>query len=160
MPLRNVPIADDEIAVFTYVIINNGHSTESEVQKLLETAAVKLADTSAQAAAKVIGEGAKAAAGAAMCALIASAVPIIGTIVGAALGAVRAFLLGALIKAIDSNCDGPIASAALTIGGKELREKLASGQPWSHQDSNPRNDSPGEYGANSMYQTTWIVSRA
>ena len=160
MPLRNIPIADDEIAVFTYVIINNGHSTQGEVQKLLETAAVKLADTGAQAAAKVIGEGAKAAAGAAMGALVGSAVPIVGTIVGAALGAVSAFLLGALINAIDPNCDGPIASAAMTIGGKELREKLASGQPWSHQDSNPGIDSPGGCGANSMYQTTWSISRA
>jgi len=86
IPLTNIPITDDEIAVFTYVIINNGHSTENNVHKLLETAATTLATTGAQAAAKAIAEGAKAAAGAAMGALVGSAVPIVGTIVGAALG--------------------------------------------------------------------------
>ena len=164
LPLQNIPLADDEIAVFTYLIINNGHSTESDVHKLLETAAVKLADTGAQAAAKVIGEGAKAAAGAAMGALLGSAVaPVIGTIVGAALGAVSAFLLGDLIDTLNPNCDGPVASAAMTIGGKELRERVdaaGAGGVWSHQDSNPGIDSPGGCGANSVYQTTWSVKRA
>jgi len=160
IPLTNIPIADDEIAVFTYVIINNGHSTESEVHKLLETAATKIATTGAAAAAQAIGEGAKAAAGAAIGALVGSPIPIVGPIIGAALGALSAFLLGELIDVLNPNCDGPIASAAMTIGGAELRQRLAGGQPWSHKDSNPGVDSPGGCGANSEYETTWSISRA
>ncbi len=160
IPLTNIPITNDVIAVFTYVIIKNGHSTESNVHKRLETAATKLATTGAQAAAKAIGEGAKVAAGAAMGALVGSAVPIVATIIGAALGALSAFLLGDVINALNPNCDGPVASAAMTIGGKELRERLEGGQPWSHKDSNPGIESAGECGANTVYETTWSILRA
>ena len=162
IPLANIPLADDEIVVFTYLVINNGHSSESDIHKLLETAAVKLATTGAEAAAKAIGDGAKAAAGAATGALVGSAVPVLGTIVGAALGAVSALLLGELIDVINPNCDGPVASAAMTIGGRELREMLAGSETgvWSHVDSNPGIESAGGCGGNSAYQTTWSIQRA
>lgn len=160
VPLTNIPISDDEIAVFTYVIINNGHSTESDVHKLIESAATKIATTGANAAANAIGEGAKVAAGAAIGAALGSAIPILGTIVGAALGALSSFLLGELINSINPNCDGPIASAAMTIGGAELRKTLSTGQPWTHKDSNPGVDSAGGCGSNSDYSTTWSISRA
>ncbi len=160
IPLTNIPVADDEIVVFTYVIINNGHSTEGEVHKLIESAATKIATTGADAAAKVIGDAAKTAAGAAIGALLGSVVPIVGTIVGAALGALSSFLLGDLINVLNPNCDGPIGSSAMTIGGAELRRILSSGQPWTRKDHNPGTDSAGGCGANSDYSTTWSISRA
>jgi hypothetical protein len=137
IPLTNIPITDDEIAVFTYAIIDNGHLTENNVHKHLETAATKLATTGAQAAAKAIAEGTKAGPGVVIGALVGSAVPVVGTIAGAGLGALSAFLLGDLINALNLNCDGPVASAAMTIERKELRESLEGGQPWSHKDCNP-----------------------
>lgn len=158
--LSNIAVADEEVAVFTYLIVNNGHQSEGEVRKAIEGAANKLATTGANAAAKAIETSAATAAGAAIGALIGSPVPVLGTIVGAGLGALTGALLGELIDVINPNCDGSLAAAAQTVTGVELREKTAAGQPFGHRDSNPGIDSPHGCGKNSDYNTTWSISKA
>ena len=41
---RDIQLAENEAAVFSYVIINNGHANESDISKALEFTATKLAD--------------------------------------------------------------------------------------------------------------------
>jgi len=45
----NIPVGDDQNAVFAYVLTNNGHDTSGEVEQQLATAAVALAEHGAQA---------------------------------------------------------------------------------------------------------------
>jgi len=158
--LWNVPLADNEIAVFTYVIVNSGHQNQSAILKTIEDTATSLAKTGANAAAQAVGAAGGAAAAAAIGALIGSSVPVIGTIIGAALGALAGKFFGAFIDFLNPNCDGPIASAVQTITGSDLRDRLKSGQPFNHKDSNPGIDSPGGCGRNSEYYTTWSVARS
>lgn len=160
MPLTNISVADDEKVVFAYVVINNGHSTEGEVHKLIENPATKIAATGADAAANIIGDAAKTAGGAVIGALFGLVVPIVGTIVGAALGASSTITLAKLVDILNLNYDGPIGSGAMTIGGAELRRMPSSSQPWTRKDHNPGPDSPGGYGRNPDYSTTLSISRA
>jgi len=154
---HDIPLDDNEVAVFSYVIINNGHATESDILRALEAVASKLASVGANAAANAVEGGAAAAAGAATGALLGSPVPIIGTVVGAALGAIVGTLLGSVFPIIFANCDGPIGSASNTITGSELAQKFNSGQSFGHKDQNPGVDSPAGCGDNSVYATTWSV---
>ncbi|MCJ1363731.1 hypothetical protein MMC16_002840 [Acarospora aff. strigata] len=158
--LAKIPLSDDEIAVFTYVIVNAGHQSSNVVLKTIEDAATSLAKTGANAAAQAIGTAGGAAAGAAIGALIGSSVPVVGTLVGAALGALAVKFFGNIVDLLNPNCDGPIASAVQTFTGAELRNKLNSGQPLTHKDSNPGIDSPSGCGRNSEYYTTWSVKRS
>lgn len=158
--LENIPLADNEVAVFTYVIVNSGHQNPNVVLSALEDAATSLAKTGANAAAEAGGTAGGAAVGAAIGALLGSPVPIVGTLVGAALGAITSKFFGSFIDFLNPNCDGPIGSAVQTITGAELRDKLNSGQPFSHKDHNPGVDSPSGCGRNSDYYTTWGVARS
>lgn len=158
--LENIPLADNEVAVFTYVIVNSGHQSPNVVLGALEDAATSLAKTGANAAAQAVGTAAGAAVGAAIGALLGFPIPIVGTLVGAALGALVSEFFGSFIDFLNPNCDGPIGSAVQTITGAELRDKLNSGQPFSHKDHNPGVDSPSGCGRNSDYYTTWSVARS
>lgn len=160
MALSGVPVADDEVAVFTYIILNNGHSGERKVLKAISEAATTVARGGANAAAKAATNAAAAAVGAWVGSLLGSGVPIIGTIVGAGLGALAGSLLNELIDVINPNCDGPLASAVITIPGRALREKLDENQPFGQHDTNPGIDSPPGCGSNSHYRTSWSVRQS
>jgi hypothetical protein len=158
--LDNVPIEDKEIAVFSYIIVNNGHSEDTVVDAAIRNAATSLARGGANAAAGAISSTAGAAVGAWLGGFLGSPVPIVGTIVGAALGALTGTLLTSLIDVINPNCDGPLASAVIPIPGQGLRERLDAGQQFSQRDYNPGIDSPSGCGSNSRYWTTWSVKKA
>lgn len=155
MVLRDVPVADNEIAVFSYIIINNGRGDPDVAERLLRGAATQLAETGANAVRDVVTTAAGATAGAALGALVGSPVPIVGTFVGAALGGLTAKLLGSLIDMVDPNCDGPLAAGTHIFPGVSL----AGGSPVSQCDHNPGIDSPAGCGANSNYFTTWRVTK-
>jgi hypothetical protein len=112
--LKNVPVADNETAVFSYAIVNSGHSDPSTAEKTLEQAVSTLAEKGAQAAASAAGS----AIGAALGASIGTAVvPLIGT----ALGAVAGWVVSYAGKLIFANCDGAVAAAVHTYTGSQLR---------------------------------------
>jgi hypothetical protein len=160
MVLGNVPVADDEVAVFSYVIVNSGHGDDSFVEKTINEATTKLAKKGADAAVGVAVDVVATAVGAAVGSLIGSSVPVVGTIVGAALGALAGKLLGDLIDIINPNCDGPLAAGTATIIGQNLREQLDVQGQFGHQDTNPGIDSPSGCGDNSEYKTSWSVKKA
>ncbi|KAJ9608389.1 hypothetical protein H2200_007377 [Cladophialophora chaetospira] len=152
--LKDVSLADHEVAVFSYVIINDGHSKESNVTKVLEQAARKLSEAGANQVGDAVKEAVGAAVGAGVGAVIGSSVPVIGTIVGAALGSLAGSLLGGLFDMVGANCDGPLAAGTYSFTGMQLHDDI-------HQrDHNPGIDSPHGCGANSDYYTTWSVTRA
>ncbi|KAI9762645.1 MAG: hypothetical protein M4579_000263 [Chaenotheca gracillima] len=150
--LRNIPVEDGEIAVFTYIIINNGHDEEGKIQKTLEEGANKLASNAASSEGKDIG--------AAIGAVLGLAVPVVGTLVGAYLGAVAQVLLTDLFGSILPNCDGPIASAAQVVPASDLNRRLSAGEQFGTTDTNPGVTSPHGCGANSSYTTTWSVKKS
>jgi hypothetical protein len=152
-------VSDNEIAVFSYIIVNNGHSGDSVVDAAIRHGAQFLASGGANAAADVVSSAAAAAVGAWLGGVLGSPVPIIGTIVGGALGALAGKLLNELIDVINPNCDGPLASGLITIPGKELQEKLNANENFGQRDKNPGIDSPSGCGSNSYYRTTWSVKK-
>jgi hypothetical protein len=158
--LPNVLVADNEVAVFSYVIVNNGHSGDTVVDTAIRNAAIGLATGGANEAARVVSTAAGAAVGAWLGGLLGSPVPIVGPIVGAALGALAGNFLNSLINAVNPNCDGPLASAVIPISGQSLRERLDAQQHFGQRDYNPGIDSPGGCLDNSRYWTTWSVKRA
>jgi hypothetical protein len=53
----NISVASNVPVVFTYAIVNNGHSSQADVEKSLEKAGTQLAQKAADVAAKAIEEG-------------------------------------------------------------------------------------------------------
>ncbi|KAF2182393.1 hypothetical protein K469DRAFT_690857 [Zopfia rhizophila CBS 207.26] len=158
--IRDISLADNEIAVFSNVVVNNSHGDDSVVQKAIEGAATQIAHTGASAVANVVGATGGAVAGAAIGGLIGSSVTILGTIIGAALGALISALFCSIINLISPNCDGAIGAAAQIINRSDLQQKVESRQNYDHKDSNPRIDSRAECGRNSEHYTIWRVKKS
>jgi hypothetical protein len=154
-------VDDDQPAVFTYIIVNNGHSDPNAVEKELEQLASKLAGAGAQAAAKAISDALVdtigAAVGAAIGSLVGTAiVPVIGT----ALGALAGWIVNEAEQLIFADCDGPVAAGVHAFVGSQLRAATHNGGVLQTTDNNPGVDSPQGCGSNSMYETTWKVTRS
>jgi hypothetical protein len=157
--LDGISIADDEIAVFSYVIINNGHTQENVVLNRLADSAVALAQAGANAAVGVAATAVGGAVGAAIGALLGTSLPVIGTLIGGALGAVAGNLLGDIFGSINPNCDGPLGSAVNYVTGQNLRNQLEAGNIFGQTDHNEGVDSPHGCGSNSDYYTTWSITK-
>jgi hypothetical protein len=131
--------------VLTYAIVNNGHGSPGEVQKLLTQAGTSLANKAAQAAAAAVGGAIGAELGAS---IGSAAVPIIGT----ALGALAGWLVGELTGIIFADCDGPVAAGVHVFTAQDL----ATAQ--SQSDHTPGTDSAWGCGSNSEYYVNWSTS--
>ena len=156
--LPDVPIADHETAVFSYLVVNNGHSQGREVLATMQDKLAKLASTGAEAASAELGVEAGAAAAAAIGGLIGTPVPVVGTAIGIAVGALAGWLSNTVIRFFDANCDGPVASGAHVFKGAELRDILSRGGLVHGLDNNPGSGSPIGCGSNSYYHTEWNVT--
>ena len=151
MQFRGVPVADNETAVFTYLIVNNGHSDPGVAERAVEQAAKTLAEKGAQIAATAVG----GAIGAALGASIGTAVvPIIGT----ALGAVAGWVVTSVGALLFANCDGPVAAAVHTYSGAQLRAGTSRGLKLTGSDHHPGTDSAAGCGSNSVYDVRWTIS--
>jgi hypothetical protein len=150
---KGVPVADNETAVFTYAIVNSGHSDPTAVEKTLEQAVSTLAEKGAQAAATAAG----GAVGAALGASIGTAVvPVIGT----ALGALAGWLVSSAGKLIFADCDGAVAAAVHTFTGSQLHAGTSQGRHLGESDHHPGTDSPDGCGSNSDYDVSWSIHLA
>jgi hypothetical protein len=149
----NISVASNVPVVFSYAIVNNGHSSQADVEKSLEKAGTQLAQKAADAAAKAIGAEIGSALGAS---IGTAAVPIVGT----ALGAVAGWLVGEIGGALFANCDGPVAAGVHVFAGADLASKTSNGQVLMETDHNPGTDSPTGCGSNSNYFVTWSVKSA
>ena len=150
MQFNGVAVADDETAVFTYLIINNGHSDPGVAEKAVEQAAKTLAEKGAQVAATAVG----GAIGAALGASIGTAVvPLIGT----ALGALAGWVVSSVGTLLFANCDGAVAAAVHTYTGAQLRAGTSQGLKLTDSDHHPGTDSPDGCGSNSVYDVRWTI---
>jgi uncharacterized protein with LGFP repeats len=150
MQFTGVPVGDDETAVFTYLIVNSGHSDPGEAEKATETAAKTLAEKGAQAAATAVGGAIGAALGASIGTAI---VPLIGT----ALGALASWVVTSVGALLFADCDGPVAAAVHTYTGHQLRAGTSLGLKLTDSDHHPGVDSAHGCGANSIYDVRWTI---
>lgn len=152
MNFKGVQVADNETAVFTYAIVNSGHTDPTTAEKTLEQAVSGLAEKGAQIAATAAG----GAVGAALGASIGTAVvPVLGT----ALGALAGWVVSSAGKLIFANCDGAVAAAVHTYTGSQLRAATSGGRPLTGKDHHPGTDSPHGCGSNSDYDVSWSVHK-
>jgi hypothetical protein len=135
----NVKVGPDDTVVVNYLIANSGHSSESSIYSTLDSPAGKLATA-----------GGSAAAGA----IIGSAIPGFGTLIGALAG----WLAGELPSVLDANCNGPVAGEQNTFTYDELLQKTANGN-YSETTKHPGTDSATGCGSNSMYYVTWHIQK-
>jgi hypothetical protein len=153
MNFKDVPVADNETAVFSYAIVNSGHTDPNTAEKTLEQAVSTLAEKGAQAAATAAG----GAVGAALGASIGTAVvPLLGT----ALGALAGWVVSSAGKLIFANCDGAVAAAVHTFTGSQLRASTSQGRHLGGTDHHPGTDSPHGCGSNSNYDVSWSIHSA
>jgi hypothetical protein len=147
---KDVAVANNETAVFSYAIVNSGHTDPNAAEKTLEQAVSTLAEKGAQAAATAAG----GAIGAALGASIGTAVvPLIGT----ALGALAGWVVSSAGKLVFANCDGAVAAAVHTYTGAQLRAGTTQGRRLAGTDHHPGTDSPDGCGSNSNYDVNWSV---
>lgn len=134
----NVVVANK--VTFNYLIVNSGHSSESEIYSVLENAGGSLATKGLTTA------------GAALGTLIP--IPLLGTLLGAGAG----WLVGELKGLLAANCDGAVAAEQDTFTYADLISRTANG-PFTHETPNPGTNSPDGCGGNSMYYVTWQIAR-
>lgn len=146
-----VPVADNETAVFSYVMVNNGHSDPGTVMKTLEDAVQKLATSGANAAASAAGDAIGATLGASIGTAI---VPIIGS----ALGALAGWLVSEAGYLVFADCDGAVAAAVHILPGSEIPGLLKGAGVMYQDDHHPGTDSPAGCGSNSVYDVKWFVT--
>jgi len=139
--------------VLTYAIINNGHSSQADVEKSLEKAGTQLAQKAAEAAARAVGAEIGSVLGAS---IGTAAVPVVGT----ALGALAGWMVGEIGGLLFANCDGPVAAGVHVFTGSDLASKTGAGKVVSETDHNPGTDSPTGCGSNSNYYVTWSIKSA
>jgi len=154
---RNIQLDDSEVAVFSYSIINNGHANESDIVKALESGATDAGKATANAVGNLVEKEAEKAVSEAIAAITGSAIPVVGTIVGPALGKWVTNMLNQVVPIIFANCDGPIGAAVHTVTGGDILAKMDAGQGFGQKDQNPGSDSAAGCGANSVYATTWSI---
>ena len=129
--LENIPLGDDELAVLSYAVVNNGNSGPDWLDKV-EKGIIDFAVQGAEKGLEALGVP-----------------PTIAGIVGEI---IKKF--GNLLFA---NCDGVVAAGVHQFRGADLCEKLDHGQPISGVDPNPGLNSPDGCGGNSIYDVTWFV---
>jgi hypothetical protein len=136
--------ADDTQVIFTYTIVNNGHTDQSTFEKAVSAALTALGAAGAKAGATELGS-------------------ILGTatvpFVGSALGALSGWLVGELTSVIFADCDGPVAIGVHIYTGNQLIQTLGASQKIAETNVQHlgSNSSLG-CGANSVYFTTDTIS--
>lgn len=150
------PVSVDlcEFVLFTYIILNNGHSEDSVVEADLTAAAGKLASAGASAVSKALGSALGAAIG------LAAIGGILVPILGSALGALAGWLVGELTSIIFADCDGVVATEQAVLTGVQLRTQTLNGVVVAKQTTHSGSDSPVGCGANSLYKTFWSYQLA
>lgn len=143
----NVPLGEEEVAVFSYVIVNNGHD-QSELSQRLEQGLLTLGETAAAAVAKAGAEAAGALLGGE---LGTAAVPIIGT----ALGALAGWLVETIGNFLFGDCDEIVATGVHVFKGSDLCAGLLSSSSIVQSDYSQGN---AICGAAPQYQVWYSVN--
>lgn len=147
----NIPDGPSVPVVMSYVILNNGHGSPSDVEKGINAALSALGSAGAKAAASAIGGAVGSALGASLGTAI---VPLLGT----AIGALAGWLTGEVGSLLFANCDGVVATGVHVYQSADLANQTANGKKISETVQHPGTDSATGCGSNSRYSTTTTVS--
>src|SRR5690349_5190568 len=145
--------ADNTPVVFSYVVINNGHSNHATLEKDTEAALTALGNAGVKAASTAAGAAIGAALGAS---LGTAAVPLVGT----ALRALSGWLVGEIGSILFANCDGVVAAGVRIYTGAQLLQQTTGGRKLTETVQHHGTDSPTGCGSNSVYFTTDTISTA
>jgi hypothetical protein len=152
LTLGPITVSDPNIGIsFTYAILNNGHQSNTLVEKALTSAAGAIAAAGAKAATAAIG----AAVGAQLGTVV---LPVIGTALGLAAG----WLVSQLGALLFANCDGPVALEEYVAKGANLWAVTHVGPivgKGTVTTYHPGIDSPAGCGSNSVYTVTYQIAR-
>lgn len=170
--IPNVSIADEDVGVFAYTVMNDGHQTGSEALQNLESATKALAQKAGEAAGQAAGNAIGDAVGKAVASGAAESVGTffggiigagaggpLGAFVGAALGALSSWLVGLGIDLLSPDCDGLVAAGSPPLGGVDLKEGTAQTGVYKQTVQHPGSDSPAGCGDNSYYVVNWSVTK-
>jgi hypothetical protein len=132
LTFQNVAINPSDTVVLNYLIVNSGNNNPTQIESLLESAAVKL-----------VGQ-----AGSAL------DMPELDS----ALEQIAKWLGDELISIFNTLCDGAVAAEQDTFVGSDLFARTANG-PFAQSTRHPGTDSPHGCGGNSMYIVNWHVTQ-
>jgi len=156
-------VEDDDVVVFSYAIVNNGHESRPVIERRLKQALEVVVSKGSNAAVGIAKEAIASAIGAAVGGAIAGGVIV--PIIGSALGALAGWLSSEGVGILFKDCDGPVASGVHAFKGSELRAKLANSKTGTEvlgKDRAPTSDVAGDFGcgAPSDYEVFYAVQRA
>jgi hypothetical protein len=103
---ENIPLADNEIAALSYLIVNQGHGSQSDVETELESAAISIADQAAQLVTQVATEDISAELG-----------RVFGFGFGGILGWLVVSVGESITELITEGCDGYLGAGIHTFTG-------------------------------------------
>jgi hypothetical protein len=136
LAFENVLVADPATSViFNYQIVNNGHASQTDLDKALTSGAAWLASQGATALGNALTPGA-------------------GSIWGMAASAAVQWLGGIVF----ADCDGPVAIDQIAVRADAVDQATSSGGTYSDTRSYPGTESPPGCGSNSQYSVTWSVT--
>jgi hypothetical protein len=155
LKLLDCPIADDEIATLTYIVIHNSSNDQADVIKKLDAAMLKIGSAVSEVLPnsldpeEAIGDAIGTAIG-------TTRVPPDGTATGefarwAASGGLGMSFL---------NCDGVVAAKVVLLKGSDLKAQLILGNQWRGGDEHLGTHSAEGCGPISHYNVLWTLEFA
>jgi hypothetical protein len=158
LKLLDCPIADDEIATLTYIVVHNGSNDQAVVINKLDLAMLKIGTAVAEVlqdsldpmpTEQAIGDAIGTAIG-------TTRVPTDGTAIGAFAGWAASGGLGMSFL----NCDGIVAARVVPLRGSDLKAQLVLGNQWKVGDKHLGTDSAEGCGPISDYNVLWNLDFA
>lgn len=132
-----VTVNPGDVVYMSYLIVNAGHSSPGTIVAALEGASTKLATAAGAAIAGAIG---------------GSAIPLLGTALGAAAG----FIAGEINTILTANCDGSVAAEVQRFTYDLLIADTSAGS-FRWETHHPGTNSATGCGSNSSYSTAWHI---
>lgn len=129
---------------FAYQITNTGHHDWDTINKTLTDSGQQLARWAAAAVTAELNT------------IVGGAGTVLGPWIGQGLG----WVMGQVTGLVAADCDGPVASALVSMKGTDLWALTQNGQQASGTYTHPGLDSHVGCGSNSLYYTTWHILRS
>jgi hypothetical protein len=110
----NIPIGDNDVAIFSYLVVNAGHGSQQDVEQMIGDAVIA-----------VVKKGAQIATGV----LIGDLLPTLGRIIGFALnnivGWIVSFIGNGIEELVSQGCDGYLAAGLHAFSGEQICESTS-----------------------------------
>jgi len=147
----DIPADGDVPVILSYVVMNNGHGTPTELENnirgVLNGLGTKASEIAKTETGEVLGRLLGAAIGTA-------AVPLVGT----AIGVLAGWVVGKVGNILFADCDGVVATGVRAFTSQQLIQSAGGGHMITETTSHPGVKSNAGCGANSQYFTTTTIS--